>query len=119
MTIPLRDTRLQARTDADFTRRFARYADAAQTEPFDLSGWTLRFVVKRYANDEDDWIAVENASIARDGHEFTVSIDRAVLLAALASTELRTVGEYALQASGPGGADEVWLAGKFELRRGL
>ncbi|HRO02419.1 MAG TPA: hypothetical protein PLS69_02290 [Terricaulis sp.] len=122
MTIPARDTRRAARTDADFRWALRRWVDAAKTTPLDLAGWTLRFVVKSKASDADDLIAIEDGAIVRDdaaGGRFTVLIDKAALAGALPANMDRLSAVYALQAEGPADESEVWAAGPFELMRGL
>lgn len=122
MTTPTRDTRFSARTDADFSRAFVRWTDAARTQPLDLTGWSLRFVVKAAVGDAEDLIAVENDAIEREdeaGGRLRVLIDKAVLANAMPENANRIEAVFALQAEGPNGESEVWVAGPFVLARGL
>lgn len=120
MTIPSRDAPARARTDADFRKVYRRMID--KTTPLDLAGWTLRFVVKAKAADEDALIEIEDDAIVRedaaDGR-FVVLIDKTVLAAALPEGVDLLRAVYALHAEGAGDESEVWAAGPFVLMRGL
>jgi hypothetical protein len=122
MSIPTRDTRFSARTDADFSRAFVRWTDVARTQALDLTGWSLRFVVKAALGDSEDLIAIEDGAIEREDAEagrFRVLINKAVLAEALPDDLNRLDAVFALQAEGPDGESEVWVAGPFSLARGL
>lgn len=120
MTIPKRETRFHARTDADFVRKFERYHDAAHTQPFDLTGWSLRFAVKTDALATTDLVAVENNAIVRtDVHKFKVTIPADAFLNIFSAGQRRISAVYALQADGPAGEEQVWAAGAFDIERGL
>jgi hypothetical protein len=106
----------------DFSRAFVRWIDVARTQPLDLTGWSLRFVVKAAASDAEDLIAIENGDIEREDIEagrFRVMIDKTVLAEALPADVNRLDAVFALQAEGPDGESEVWVAGPFSLARGL
>jgi hypothetical protein len=119
--IPEKFTPLAARTSADFEQEFELFQDEAQTTPYDLTGWTFRFVAKKDALDTTDWLVAQGGAVTVTplAGRVVAKIERDVLTAALAAGVKRQDGEWELQATGPSDLDGVWAAGKFTLVRGL
>jgi len=117
--IPDKAVALWARTDADFEQEFLFFDDEAQSQPMNLTGWTFRFVVKKNDLDASAWLVAEGASITVSANSVKAFIEREVLAAAMPADQKRVDGVFALQATGPGDLDAVFVAGRFPLVRGL
>lgn len=121
--IPKLPTPLAARTSADFVEKVVRWEDTIGGTPADITGWTLRFVVKASALEETpvleatigDGIALTDP----ENGELVVTFDKAALIEAMPENVKRFEGVYELQAVSPAGVDEVWLEGQFVMLRGL
>lgn len=122
--IPLKNTTLAARGDADFDQPFVRWTDSAKTVPLLLAGWSFRFVVKEDVFAAGALLEATTANggvvvLDEAGGRLAARFDKTLLAAAIPAAVERLEAVYALQASGPGGADQVWAGGPFVLLRGL
>jgi hypothetical protein len=119
--IPEKLVPLAARSSADFEQEFLLFQDETETNPYDLTGWTFRFVAKKDELDAVDWLVAEGAAVTVTPlvGRVVVKIERDVLAAALATGVKRQDGVWELQGVGPADLDAVWAAGKLSLVRGL
>lgn len=114
--VPLSQTSLVMRTNADFVQPLQRFSDTEGLVPMSLTGWSFIMQVKASPEDaspllEAD-VTVTNAALGL----LELRIPAAEIAAVFTERETRAVWD--LQAS-LAGSKEVWMGGQVTVYRGV